>query len=387
MLHRVRGAPPGPAPPPPPPPASTSPELPTVRYKTTSEPIARANLDAAITRARTSGQGATEVALRLRRARFFGTVSDFDAVVAIAEAPFEGSPTAADFALRATARAALHRFDDALRDLEEAQRRSDPRDDLQAELQDQRLTIWQAQGKSAKVYAARKRAADEAPTYRSLTMLAGVEADLGRWEVADALYVAAQERYRGVSPFMVAWVDFTRGVMWAERAGDDTRGEQMYRAALARLPSYLVANVHLAEMDVAAQREAEALRRLTELVGPDVDPELIGTIAGLQRGADATKSRALATQIYDRLLATHRAAFLDHGSEFFADDDPRRALALALENLEVRKTERAHQLVLDLALAVDDVNLACSVAESLPDPVVTAGLIAVLDELRHRCAR
>jgi len=54
--------------------------------------------------------------------------------------------------------------------------------------------------------------------------------------------------YRDVSPFPIAYVAFQRGVMWAELANAPERALPLYREAVERLPGYVVANVHLAEL-------------------------------------------------------------------------------------------------------------------------------------------
>ena len=69
------------------------------------------------------------------------------------------------------------------------------------------------------------------------------------------------------------------------------------------------------------------------------------------------------------LLASHRAAFLDHGAEFFAGPgaDPDRALAMARENLESRRNGRAFVVAIESALAAGQPAEACALARESED--------------------
>ena len=95
------------------------------------------------------------------------------------------------------------------------------------------------------------------------------------------------------------------------------------------------------------------------------DPEPAALLSKLLADSDAARARQYATiakQGYERLLAKHRKAFLDHAAEFFAEGgkDPRRALGMALENLKLRPTDRAYTLAIRTALAAGDVAKACA---------------------------
>ena len=64
-------------------------------------------------------------------------------------------------------------------------------------------------------------------------------------------------------------------------------------------------------------------------------------------------------------MEQHPEAFADHAAEFWlaAGGDPEKALSLAQRNLEVRRTPRAYELVLQAALAAEETAVACDAAE------------------------
>ena len=66
--------------------------------------------------------------------------------------------------------------------------------------------------------------------------------------------------YRDVSPFAMAWVCFQLGVLWGELVPErqSARAARWYRQAVAYLPSYVKARVHLAEIYLDDGRPGDA---------------------------------------------------------------------------------------------------------------------------------
>lgn len=347
---------------------------PEVHVATTSEAIARANLDHAIEAEEaaylerpSAARAARIVDARLARAQFYGTFSDFDRAVELAEAHSEQA------ALRAQLQATLHLFGEAeatLGGLDPA-----PTLDLAA--------VAVALGRHAEVIEALEAEVDARRDFRShLLAAAAVSAD-GRFVAADDHFVGALERYRDASPFPVAATRFQRGVMWAEVAGDDALGRRMYERALDALPGYITANVHLAELEWTAGQTDAAIARLQAILLTTEDPEPFGLLGEIlaERGEAAAAAALIeeADRRYTSLLARFPEAFWDHASEFYAGPgkDPARALEYAEANLANRPTERAHLLVILAAEAAEDLARACEVAETLADRrIVTAELAA-----------
>lgn len=157
--------------------------------------------------------------------------------------------------------------------------------------------------------------------------------------------------------------------MWAEVADEPLRALALYRDAVRILPDYVVATVHLAELEHELGQTDNAIERLASISAWAEDPEPLGLLAELLSDEDPDQADALtveAVERYDRLLAAHRLAFADHGSEFFSGigADPDRALALALSNLANRNGERALLVALSAAQGTDDEALACQLAAS-----------------------
>lgn len=210
--------------------------------------------------------------------------------------------------------------------------------------------------------------------------------------MADTTYRQALSAYRDVSPFPVAWVQFQRGMMWAEMAGMPERAIPLYRDAVTRLPGYVVANVHLAELEARMGNRQGAIARLEPLADTVEDPEprgLLSTLIADTNPAEAARLRALAQRGYEALLAKHRNAFLDHAAEFFGGPgaDPRRGLALAEENLKLRPTDRAYVLAIRSAMAAGDERRACALGRTAGDGRPSVPLRELRRELQTACPR
>ncbi len=336
---------------------------------TTDGETARQNLDARI-------QGLTQALERtphlfslraglvhalLSRTAFFGSYGDFDRVLALsADGLTEHDSDDASRVLRAQALQAVHRFQEALALVEPVGPAADGvRGTIALALEQDLATELQR----------REAAVATRASFDSLSALAAVRSRVGDFDGADAAYRAAAEAYADVSPFAYAFVAFQRGVMWAEVAGDPLRAVPLYREALRLVPGYVVAGVHLSELEAEHGLLPQAVARLELLAGATADPEphgLVGELLGSAAHVDEARKR------YDALLSTHREAFLDHGSEFFAGPgaDPERALSLALENLALRPTERARLVAIEASLAAAQPDLACELSAKVgPHPV------------------
>ncbi len=343
---------------------------------TTDGVVARRNLDAQIEGLRAAvarGFAGPEVrdalvGALLTRAQFFGTWADFDEALDVSAARL-ASPDApgAAYRTRASALVAVHRFHEASAVLQSA-----PPD---AEVAAALLSIEEAtSGTSEKSLSARRESAIERRTFASLVAYATAQAGSGRFAEADATYVEAAEAYGDVSPFPIAWIAFSRGVMWSEIAGRPDLARPLYAEALARVPGYVTATVHLAELEADDGDVLRASARLASLANETLaDPEP-DAVLGALTGDDARIGRANAG--YERMLARHPEAVWDHASEFFmaAGAAPQRALELATKNLELRTTERAYSLAIRAALGVGDQTEARRLADDVAEPIHTVSL-------------
>jgi hypothetical protein len=198
------------------------------------------------------------------------------------------------------------------------------------------------------VLAARRRLAGASGRTEDFVPLGAVLADLERFHEADAVYRKAFDSYDGTSPFLPAWICFQLGMLWGELAAqrDSRLAALWYRRAIAYLPCYAKAHVHLAEIYAADERlgDAEALLRPMLSSGdPEVAWRLADVLAAQGKTEEAETQLAAARAGFEDLLGRHLLAFADHAAEFYAGSggDVARALELARANAANRPTRRA----------------------------------------------
>lgn len=320
----------------------------------------------------------------LMRTQFLGLYQDFERALELAEETSLLHPES-DAAKQSLARVlgAVHRFDEAI----EITRT------LPDTLENRARKAGYAAAKGLDYeanLAVKQMAFERKASFQTITDLAHAQSTLGNFDAADQLYLKALAVYRDVSPFPVAWVMFQRGLMWAEQADQAEKALILYREAVSRLPTYVVASVHLAELEDEIGRRDEALRLLANVLDQTQDPEPAGFLAELLPQSEAELASQLverATNTYERLLSKHRAAFADHGSEFFSGpgSDVERGLSLALFNLERRDTDRAYKVAIEAAVNADEIALACELRKRALARESKPALLSLLYELEPSC--
>ena len=281
------------------------------------------------------------------RGLILGRVADFERAGEIAERLADAtSASRAAFLVRARMRATFHRFTDALDDLEAALRLSLDPETANVE----RAAIFQALGRYDEALALREEAASRQPSFGTLGALAGFWAERGDTDAAECFYRDCRGRYRGVSPFPLALLDFQIGLMWMDHGQFDT-ARKWFDAARRRVPSYAAAQGHLAEVEAEVGEIEAAAARLSPLAVASDDPDYAAQLAHILgdagRAEESCRWRQLAAARYDELVDRHPQAFADHAAEFWltVGADPNKALRLAQMNVEVRKTPRAYNLL------------------------------------------
>jgi hypothetical protein len=253
---------------------------------------------------------------------------------------------------------AAHRFADARDHLARAALLGGPRGAIER----QKLTIDQACGVELEgVLAARQRIAAASGRLEDLVPLAALLADFERFAEADVVYRQAFEGYDGMSPFPLAWVCFQLGMLWGELVlvPDPNLAAFWYRRAIAYLPRYVKARVHLAEIytNRGHARDAEELL-LPELSShdPEVSWRLAEVLIAQEKFQAAELHLEAARSGFDDLLSRHLLAFADHAAEFYAGsgNDRRRALELARINCANRPTRRAVRQMHAIAAKADE---------------------------------
>jgi tetratricopeptide (TPR) repeat protein len=245
-----------------------------------------------------------------------------------------------------------HRFSDARRHLARAAQTGAPQDKVER----LSLTIDQACGMELDaVLAARRRIAARSGRLEDLVPLGAVLAALQQFEKADRVYRQAFALYGDVSPLPLAWVCFQLGMLWGELVPvpELNFAALSYRRAIAYLPGYVKARVHLAEIYTTQKQYGDAEALLAPMLSssdPEVQWRLADVLIAQGRFGEAKTQLEAARFGYEELLGKHFLAFADHAAEFYAGSggDHRRALQLARANAANRPTshaiEQAHEI-------------------------------------------
>ena len=315
--------------------------------------IAAINLESARRRAwqrfardpRSPGIVETIVDTERLAAQFLGDLDALDRLDTLAS-EFAGADDSSRAALvHAGVASTMHRFDDGRGYLARAALMGASPEETERHS----LTIDQARGLELEaVLAARRRNATASGRLEDRVPLGAVLADLERFTEADTVYRQALYSYDDVSPFPLAWVCFQLGMLWGELVPvpDPNVAALWYRRAIAYLPGYVKARVHLAEIYASQDQTAHAEALLVPVLSSR-DPEVRWRLADVlhaQGRFDEARTQLDAAQCgFDELLLKHPLAFADHAAEFYADsgNDHRRALELARLNVANRPTRRA----------------------------------------------
>jgi tetratricopeptide (TPR) repeat protein len=310
--------------------------------------------------------------LLILREEFLADYDALDRASTLAESRFV---TAQDLLKRAQTRAAVHRFAEALSDLEVAKQHSVSPDQTLA----LRASILIATGHAREVVARLKRELSRNPSFASRSMLATAYASMGRVDEADRLYVAALAGLNTTLPFPYAWIYFGRGLMWAEQGQNPARAEAMYDQALAYVPEFAAANISLAKLEMARGSNAAARKRILRVALSTNQPEALALLGVLDvRNGNLMEGNgeiSRARQRFESLLARYPLGFADHAAEFYLGPghDPERAWLLAEQNLANRQTDRSVALAVKAAEATGRYQQACELLRN-HGPLVQAYL-------------
>ena len=303
-----------------------------------------------------------------RRSHFLGDAGALDRLLVLSDTLLQQSARSGEAYLLAAQIASLvHKFADAKLYLVQA---SDLAADAQSILR-QQLSIDHATGHNWKgVFETRLRLSEQSPNLQNLFALGALYAEMGLYQEAKNSYLSAIAQDREHSPFSLAWACFQLGVLFGETLtpADTQAAQYWYEKAMAYLPAYTHARVHLAELHLDAGRFDVALN-LLQPIQDSADPEVSWRLAQLHEKSgqthEANHHLARAKSIFEQLLTHHALAFADHAVDFYLEegDDPDKALKLALLNLDNRPTLRAFELSFEAAQATDQNLMAQALAE------------------------
>ncbi|TPL11486.1 hypothetical protein FJ938_01770 [Mesorhizobium sp. B2-4-14] len=281
------------------------------------------------------------------RIQFAGDVEALDRLEALAARLSDAEESFRAALVQAEVASTGHRFADATMHLARATVLGAPREaaDRQA------LSIDQARGMELdRVLDARRRIARAGARLEDLLPLGAVLADLERFTEAEAVYQQAFDAYAGTSPFPPAWVCFQLGMLWGELnpVPDLNLAARWYRRAIAYVPVYVRARVHLAEIHASQGRTGKVEALLLPVLSssdPEVRWRLADVLIAQERFEEAETQLEAARFGFEKLLETHLLAFADHAAEFYAGsgNNLKRALELARANIANRPTRHALQ--------------------------------------------
>src|SRR5262245_41309704 len=295
-------------------------------------------------------------------AQFLGDLDALDRLEALASRFASVTDSFHAALIEAEVASTVHRFDDARGHLARAALMGGPRDAIERHA----LTIDQACGaKLDAVLAARRRMAAASGRLEDLVPLGALLADLERFAEADAVYRQVLCSYDDVSPFPLAWVCFQLGMLWGDLVSvpDPGLATLWYRRAIAYLPGYVKARVHLAEIWASQGRTGDAEALLLPALSssdPEVNWRLADVLIAQGKLEEAERQVNAARSGFDQLLERHLLAFADHAAEFYADsgNDCRRALELARTNVANRPTPRAVNQAHAIAMIANEASAA-----------------------------
>jgi tetratricopeptide (TPR) repeat protein len=275
--------------------------------------------------------------------------------------------------LRAEEEQSLHRFAAARADLEKAKAlNADPERVASIAMG----LDWNEGRYDIAIPAIRKARLDH-PSRTTWAREAALEHDLGRELEADLAYEKAEDRAEDPDPLVLAHLNVQRGVQKME-TGHLPEAVAFFREAVARMPSYVAANEHLAEALVATGADSEATHLYETIVERSDDPEFAYALARryAARGESdkANRLTAQARSRYEEWLKTYPEAMYWHASEFFlAVGDVRQAVELLEKNVKLRPNSVSYTALARAQLADgrwQDAKVA--IDRALAMPVVSA---------------
>ncbi|MDB4941176.1 MAG: hypothetical protein JWP97_710 [Labilithrix sp.] len=303
------------------------------------------------------------VGLYLARGEYTGSIKDYEHASEIAAALVKDAPWSPQaWKAHASVASTWHLFDQALADLERAEKLGAPRHTTDGS----RASILAAIGKADEAWQFAPTDADPRGQTLAMASRAYLEAERGKLKEAEDDLAAARARYRDVSPFPMAWID-TLEANLLEKNGERAKARAYYTRAVRILPQYAKAASHLATYETPERAVAILAPVAAESDDPEVHAAYGDALRRTGRTAEGQAEIAAAKASYETLLAKHPEAFADHAARFYlgAGAEPAKALPLARDNAKRRPTDEAVALWLEAAQAVNDAAAACEAARVL----------------------
>ena len=294
--------------------------------------------------------------LLYHRFQILGRIEDAERALALADAI--KNPSAADLRVRASLRSGLHRFDEALADLNRAEALDAQQDDSDA-----RRAIALATGDYARIRQLIDAAGQPAPKFGELVLRGNIAVFKNDLAAANAQFLRAQQTINDTEPYPLAWLYAQQGLT-LQRFDRCEEALPFLDAALERLPGYALALDHQGECLLRLHRLDEARDVYRQLIGQTGNPEYLGGMSLVEKQAGnnelAQQFQDKAVQAYDALLAHAPKAWSEHAADYYlAAGRNAEALRLARINLANRRDVLSLILLARAANANGDTAGAC----------------------------
>ncbi|MEL6547460.1 MAG: tetratricopeptide repeat protein, partial [Myxococcota bacterium] len=185
--------------------------------------------------------------LYLSRSKLTGRYEDIDAAGEAVRKAFEVSPKGTGpFLARASWHATMHRFSEALADLERAQSGAGLSAERQASIASLRGNVLYNLGRNAEARRALEESVRLDRNPWALSRLALLSWKSGDFEIAEKLYDEAESGYHGREAEPRAWFHLIRGLMDLER-NRLTDAIKHYEDAESAMPGWWLVREHIAE--------------------------------------------------------------------------------------------------------------------------------------------
>lgn len=298
----------------------------------------------------------------LVRGSVLGSVSDLERAIAMTERAIAISPdTASTYVYRGQIETELRRFTEALRWLDEGERRGGETPTSHGT----RARLYRQMGRNEEALALLIGHNSATATLYGLGSEAAVRAALGQHALAEDLFIRAQHQSGGdVSPATLTWLYHQEAMMWLKR-GDTLRAIELLQGGYERFPLYARSSALLGALLGALGRFDEARVVLKPVAETSEDPECAGVLARVLeasgRPIDAERWRTIADARYTALVATYPEAYAQRAAEFWMRiaKNAKKASPAAVLAFERFGTPETLELALESTLAAGDIERAC----------------------------
>jgi tetratricopeptide (TPR) repeat protein len=236
----------------------------------------------------------------LNRARLTGDVNDYRAAIdAIDRAFLRSGDKSGPFVTRASINVAVHRFDQAINDLEIASKALlidkdtvQVIDSLYADALLQTDRIFEARTLYEQLDAS-------TPSMTSAVRLAHWHSGQGEHQTAKQWLDIADERFLGTSAYALGWLQLQHGVVHLEQQ-QLNEARRYFEMANDTFPGYWLIEEHIAEVDTLQGRLEQAESRYRDIVARTRLPQMMIALADVLETRDSDGNQTEIASLRDQ---------------------------------------------------------------------------------------